>query len=144
MKVGDRFEVFPPSANWNVHDNTVTGCAQPVTLDNYGSETSLFRDNVISRGGADGVKQAVVVSGRFQFIGNQIAGFDEKDSVALVLNPDGLGRSCPSLYRENVFQGCATVLRENREGLWENSTTEGNVFIDCAHSPRPEKSQGRR
>ena len=27
MKVGDRFEVFPPSANWNVHDNTITGCA---------------------------------------------------------------------------------------------------------------------
>jgi hypothetical protein len=144
MKVGDRFEVFPPSANWNLHDNTITGCAQPVTLDNYGSETSLFRDNIISRGEAQGVQQAVVVSGRFQFTGTHISGFDEKDSAALTLNPDGLGRPCPSVYRDNVFQGCTAVLRENGKGLWESSTTEGNVFIDCAHSPPQETTQRRR
>ncbi|MBM4082254.1 MAG: hypothetical protein FJ278_21295, partial [Planctomycetes bacterium] len=30
MKVGDAFEVYPPfGANWNIHDNTVTGCLKP-------------------------------------------------------------------------------------------------------------------
>jgi hypothetical protein len=79
MKVGDRFEVFPPSANWNIHDNTITGCAQPVTLDCYGSDTSIFRNNIIAKGEAEDVEQPVVVSGRFKLIGNHISGFDEKE-----------------------------------------------------------------
>jgi len=42
LEVGDRFEVFPThSANWNIHDNAVTGCSQPVVLDSYGSTASL-------------------------------------------------------------------------------------------------------
>ena len=80
MKIGDGFEVFPPSANWNIHDNTITGCQQPVTLTGYGSDTSFFHDNLISRGGATNATQAVVVTGRFKLIGNCITGFHEKNN----------------------------------------------------------------
>ncbi|MBI5686930.1 MAG: hypothetical protein HZC54_17820 [Verrucomicrobia bacterium] len=82
MKVGDRFEVFPPSANWNIHDNTITGCSQPVALTSYGSDTSFFRDNLIERGGVTNAAQAIIVTGRFKLTGNHIAGFDEKSAHA--------------------------------------------------------------
>ncbi|MCX6910543.1 MAG: right-handed parallel beta-helix repeat-containing protein [Verrucomicrobia bacterium] len=78
MKAGDRFEVFPPSANWNLHDNIITGCAQPVVLTSHGSDTSFFRDNLIERGGATNATSALVVTGQFKLIGNHIAGFDER------------------------------------------------------------------
>jgi hypothetical protein len=80
MKVGDHFEVFPPSANWNIHDNTITGCAQPVTFTSHGSDTSIFRNNLIERGGATNATQAITGSGKFRLIGNHIAGFDEKEA----------------------------------------------------------------
>lgn len=79
MKAGDRFEVFAPSANWLIHDNNFAGCNQPVTLNGHGSDTSLFRDNVIERGDVAGSIQAVVVTGRFTLVGNQVAGFDGKN-----------------------------------------------------------------
>ncbi|OHE82334.1 MAG: hypothetical protein A2107_12335 [Verrucomicrobia bacterium GWF2_62_7] len=82
MKVGDRFEVFPPSANWNLHDNTITGCAQPVTFNGHGSDTSFFRNNLIERGGATNATQAVTGSGRFKLSDSHINGFDEKDGRA--------------------------------------------------------------
>ena len=78
MKVADRFEVFAPSANWNLHDNTITGCAQPIAFSSHGSDTSFFRNNLIECGGATNATQAIVVTGRFKRIGNHIAGFDEK------------------------------------------------------------------
>ena len=144
MKVGDIFEVYPPyGANWNIHDNTITGCLQPVILDSYGSETSLFEDNIVSRGEATGVKQAVEVHGRFQFIGNHISGFDEKGASALALFADPLGRMAGSLYRGNVFERCAdralhpknrvfrvqTPVRETQKGLWNAASQEGNIII---------------
>ncbi|MFA5190724.1 MAG: hypothetical protein WC740_08360 [Verrucomicrobiia bacterium] len=76
MKVGDRFEVFAPSANWNLHDNTITGCAQPVAFTSHGSDTSLFCDNLIERGGVTNATQAIVTTGRFKSTGNHITGFD--------------------------------------------------------------------
>jgi hypothetical protein len=76
MKVNDRFEVFAPSANWSLHDNTITGCAQPVTFTGHGSDTSIFRNNLIERGGATNATQAIVGSGKFKLVGNHIAGFD--------------------------------------------------------------------
>jgi hypothetical protein len=76
MKVGDRFEVFAPSANWNLHDNTLTGCAQPVAFNGHGSATSFFRNNLIERGGATNTTQAIVGSGKFELVGNSIAGFE--------------------------------------------------------------------
>jgi hypothetical protein len=70
MKVGDKFEVFAPNANWNLHDNTITGCAQPVAFNAHGSDTSIFRNNLIERGGATNATLAVVGSGKFTLIGN--------------------------------------------------------------------------
>ena len=51
-------------------------------LDSHGSDASLFRNNLIERGGAMNATQAVVVSGRSKLIGNHIAGFDEKEESA--------------------------------------------------------------
>ncbi|MBI5686750.1 MAG: hypothetical protein HZC54_16915 [Verrucomicrobia bacterium] len=78
IKVGDKFEVFAPSANWNLHDNTITGCAQPVAFNNHGSDTSIFRNNLIERGGVTNATQAITGSGRFKLIGNHIIGFEGK------------------------------------------------------------------
>ncbi len=79
MEAGKSFEVYPPAANWNIHDNTIAGCLRPVVLDSHGSATSLVRNNLISRGEAAGAKQAIEVHGRFDLAGNQILGFDEVD-----------------------------------------------------------------
>jgi hypothetical protein len=78
MKVGDRFEVFAPSANWNLHDNTITGCAQPVAFTGHGSDTSFFRNNIIERGGSTNATQAIIVSGQLKLIGNHVTGLGEK------------------------------------------------------------------
>jgi len=134
-KVGDTFETIPPSANWSLHDNTITGCLQPVMLTTYGSDTSFFRDHIINRGGAKDVKQAVVVSGCFKLIGNHISGFDEKDSAALLVNTNRLGEICHSLYRDNIFQNCSRVLRESEPGIWQASHTDGNLYVECGETP---------
>jgi hypothetical protein len=105
MKPGDRFEVIAPATNWNVHDNTITGCLRPVVLDSYGSETSLLRNNTITRGAAAGVRAAVEIGGMFQLIGNQITGFDERPSTALSFAADPLGRAARSVCRDNRIQG---------------------------------------
>ncbi len=80
LKIGDRFEVFAPSANWNLHDNIITGCARPVVMTGHGSETSFFRNNLIERGGVAHGAQAITPSGRFKMIGNYIEGYDGKDA----------------------------------------------------------------
>jgi len=122
LKVGDQFEVFPPSsANWNVHDNTVSGCAQPVVLDSYGSDTALFKDNIVTRGEATGIPCAIRVAGRFNLLGNQISGFDEAGAAALLLEPDRAGRQFKNIVRGNVFTNCAAVVKESRAGLWESA-----------------------
>ena len=83
MKVGDRFQVIAPSVNWLLHDNTITDCGQPVVLDSHGSDTSLFRDNIITCGDTANVTQAIEVHGRFQLIDNHIVGVDEKAGQAV-------------------------------------------------------------
>ncbi|MEW6354975.1 MAG: hypothetical protein AB1696_01500 [Planctomycetota bacterium] len=135
MKAGDAFEAFPPSANWNVHDNTIAGCGQPVLLDCYGSETTTLRDNLIARGDAAGVQHAVKLSGRVNLLGNCISGFDEKGSSALGLYPDALGRAPRNLYRGNVFDRCAEAVMESRKGLWDAALSEGNTFVGCGATP---------
>ena len=136
MCAGDRFEVYPPGgANWNIHDNVVADCLRPVVLDCYGSPTTVFRDNQITRGEAPGVKQAVEVRGRWQLIGNQFYGFDEAGSTALALFPDRFGKPPANLYRSNIFERCAEVLRESQAGLWQAATTEGNLFLECGGVP---------
>ena len=129
MKAGDRFDVIAPSLNWHIHDNTVTGCLNPVILDSYGSETSDLNDNIVSRGDVTGVKQAVVVRGRFNLIGNCITGFDERDSSALALSPDPLGRVVRNLYRGNIFERCANVVTETQKGMWDPANAGNNVIV---------------
>ena len=94
IKPGDRFEVYPRSANWNIHDNTISGCLKPVVLDSHGSHTSYLKDNVISRGEITGAKEAIqVVRGQFHLTGNQTADFGEaeiaspKDAKPLMSRP---------------------------------------------------------
>lgn len=82
MKAGDRFDVIAPSVNWLIHDNTVTGCQEPIVLDGHGSDTSLFRDNLIERGDATNATRAIVATGDFRLGDNRIWGFDEKENPA--------------------------------------------------------------
>ena len=132
LKVGDGFEVYPPTgANWSLHDNTITGCLSPVVLDNYGSVTSQFSRNLISRGGAVSVKAAVSVQGWYKLLGNQISGFDEAGSVGLQLAPDRLGKPLPNVYRGNLLSSCAVGVSESAPGLWEASSREENNFVGC-------------
>lgn len=132
MKVGDGFEVYPPGpADWNIHDNTITGCQTPVLLDNYGSATSSFSRNAIERGGALGVSAAVTVGGSYQLIGNQITGFDDPASCALMLLPEKLGKPLPNVYRDNHVSGCAVGVREAQAGLWDATLQQRNSFTGC-------------
>jgi hypothetical protein len=131
MKAGDNFNVIAPSLCWTVHDNTVTGCLMPIVLDSYGSPTSLVRDNIVTRGDTPGVKAAINVRGMFQLIGNQIVGFDEKDSTALTLSADPLDRVSRSVYRKNVFHRCTAVVPQTQKSLWESARSEDNLLVEC-------------
>jgi len=135
LQAGDRFALTPSAANWHVRGNTIEGCRDPVLLDGFGSETSEFRDNVISRGAATGVQQAVRVAGHYALSGNLISGFDEPGSAALAIAPDAAGFAHRNLYLRNTFERCTTVLREAREGLWKASVVQGNLFVDCQTTP---------
>jgi hypothetical protein len=136
MKIGDLFEMIPSGgANWNIHDNTITACLEPLVLDSYGSETSTLRNNLVSRGGATGVKEAVQVRGRFNLVGNQFFGFDEPGSAALGLCPDRFGRPLPNLYRGNLFDHCADVVRKSEQKFWNAAQTADNVFMSCGRAP---------
>jgi hypothetical protein len=139
MKTGDRFEVIAPSVNWNLHDNIITGCRQPVVLDCYGSETTLVKNNIVARGEATEVKAAIEVRGRCQLIGNHLAGFDEKDSAALALWPDRFDKPCRNVYRSNLIERCTKAVAESAPGLWAASTTENNEFIQCGSVPAAKK-----
>jgi hypothetical protein len=136
LKAGDRFEVFPPSSNWNIHHNTITGCQQPVLLEAWGSPTSVLRDNLIDRGAAVGVKQALRLQGCFQLLGNHISGFDEPGSSALALQPNRLGKPCRNQVRQNVFENCRQLMVESRSGLWQSYLVDNNVLIHCGSVPQ--------
>ncbi len=148
MKPGDRFEVFPPTgANWDLHDNTISGCREPVVLDSYGSETSLFRNNTIARGDTPNVPRAVVVAGRFDLLGNRISGFDEPSSAALVLRPDRVGRALRNLFRDNLIERCFCAVDESSKPLWDAAVKSGNQFLGCGqdlagYTPRPQITPG--
>ena len=136
MQVGDGFEVYPAAgANWDLHDNSFSGCTSPAVLDGYGSPTSLLRDNLFARGAAT-VKEALVVKGNYQLLGNQFTGFDEPASVVLSLFPDRLGKAPANLYQANLFQRCAQPVQETQKGLWDACRGGGNSFVDCAARPR--------
>jgi hypothetical protein len=130
-KAGDLFEAVTPYANWTMHSNTITGCLAPVVLERYGSPTSVFRDNIVSRGATEGVRRALAVSGRYQILRNHIAGFDEPGAVALAL----LASPAGTAFEGNVVQQCANVVSESEEGLWDSLHRNGNRFVDCGTAP---------
>jgi len=68
----------------------------PVVLNSYGSNTSVFKDNLVSRGRAINVFCGAEVHGCFQFLNNRLAGFDEWKAVALSLYPDAISPVCTS------------------------------------------------
>ncbi|MDD4870416.1 MAG: hypothetical protein PHR77_07630 [Kiritimatiellae bacterium] len=143
MKMGETFEVYPPcAANWNIHDNTITGCLKPVVLNSYGSESSFLKNNIISRGETSGVKVAIEVRGEFKLIGNHVSGFDEKNSSVLALYPDPVGKGCRNLYRDNIFVRCAGIVAEDQKALWVEAKPEGNIYVECGagEDPSPIKS----
>jgi hypothetical protein len=76
IKTGDLFEIIVPSLNWNLHDNTVTGCEHPMVLDSHGGDTAILRHNLIERGGATNATQAIQMEGHFRLMDNYIVGFD--------------------------------------------------------------------
>lgn len=103
MKVGDRFEVYPPDgADWRIHDNTIVGCLVPVTLRAHGGPTSIFEGNLIRRGEADGVRAAIAMRGQFTVERNRIHGFPEGQAIELFDDP--LGRPIGEGVRENVIE----------------------------------------
>ncbi len=136
ITAGETFEVAPPGpANWNLHDNTITGCQRPVVLDNAGSSASWFAHNLISRGEASGVKEAIRVAGRYQLVGNRVIGFNEAGSTALWLMPDRQGRAPANHYRDNQFLACSAAVGEGATGLWLAALRAGNTFADCGGVP---------
>ncbi len=115
MKAGEAFEVYSPvGTNWMMHHNTVTGCQTPVILDSYGSSACVFADNMISRGEATDVTEALTVKGRFDLLDNVFSGFDEPGSVALGIYPDRFGEPLQNLERGNTFTDCATPVGEQQ------------------------------
>ncbi len=131
LEIGQAFEIIVPSANWNIHANTIESCLRPVQLISHGSPTSLFRDNQVVRGNADHVAAAVAISGVFKLIGNTFFGFNEAETAVLVLNPDCFGRAPRGMYRSNIFEGCACAVRETVARLWDAGHPEANLFIEC-------------
>ncbi len=126
MKPGDAFEVYPPAgANWLIRANTITGCRTPVVLDSYGSVTSVFAGNTITRGEATGVTEALAVRGRFDLLDNAFDGFSEPKSVVLGLYLDRLGQPPANLYRGNTFSQCGTLVAEQQPGLWQAGLDRG-------------------
>lgn len=58
------------------------GRALPIVFTGHGSDTSLFRNNLIERGGLTNATQAITGPGRFKLTDNHMVGFDEKEAAA--------------------------------------------------------------
>ncbi len=131
MKVGDILEFIAPSLQWTMHDNTVTDCLRPVVLDSYGSKTSLFKNNLVTRGTTVKVPLGMEVRGRFQLSDNRINDFDEENAAALALSNDESGQTDKSIYLGNIFENCFEVVIEKNPGLWKNTLNKDNLAIKC-------------
>ncbi len=136
IKQGWSYQVFPTrGVSWAISNNTISGCRNPVALDSYGSASSMFNGNLITRGETTGVPTAVDMRGRWQFTDNRIVGFDEDGSNALTLQPDPLGRPPMSVFLRNSFERCANVVAEAAAGLWSESLVGDNLFVGCGGTP---------
>ena len=132
MKPGDTFDVIAPSVNWTVHNNTITDCMRPVILNSYGSRTSIFKNNLVTRGKTANVTPGIEVHGCFQFIDNRITDFDEDKAIAIALYPDAIGRVCNCQYQGNIFENCSGIISESQPELWKSSMKKDNQTIGCA------------
>ena len=132
IKAGDRFVFLIPSLNWTLHDNTIIDCLKPAVFNSFGSKTSIFNNNLISRNAEANVSVGVEVHGCFQLKGNRFSGFDEESATALALFPDAIGRAPGGQYQGNIFENCFTIVTESKAGLWNASLTKDNQTIDCA------------
>ncbi len=122
IKQGEAFEIFPPAgANWRIRNNTITGCQTPVLLDSYGSETSIFEGNTITRGQIADVKVGLLVHG----------GFDEEGSVGMSLYLDRAGRELPRVCARNVFQNCSIPVATTAPDMWTDEMARDNLFVEC-------------
>jgi len=115
MTAGDAFAFYPGQAHWDLHNNTITGCTRPVTLEVYGSDTTLFRNNIITRGRAAGVEAAVVQKGNVSISGNRIVGFDGGDAVAIAVKPGPAGKTWNSKCQDNTVVNCTAGTVVTRE-----------------------------
>ena len=131
MKAGDILEFIAPSLQWTMHNNTVTDCLRPVVLDSNGSRTSIFKDNLVTRGSTAKVPLGIEVRGCFQLVDNRISGFDEDSATAMAIFADATGQVDKSQYMGNVFENCFEVVSEKQAGLWKNSMTKDNLAIEC-------------
>ncbi|NUP98310.1 MAG: right-handed parallel beta-helix repeat-containing protein [Armatimonadetes bacterium] len=105
MKPGDPFHIFwPGGANWLLRDNTITSCQTPVVLDSYGSPSSVFSGNLLERGAASGVKEAITLAGRFAVEHNRLVGFNEPDCEPIRLGEDKLARDLRAGVRGNEVE----------------------------------------
>ncbi len=136
LKKGATFTILSPQGlAWNIHDNVINNCAQLVNLDVFGGPTAAFTNNLLSRGETGGVKVAMEIHGLFKIAGNQFCGFNEPDSVALMLHPDAFGKPLRLLCRDNVFTGCATPIAERTAGLWKACHATGNLHCATLDGP---------
>ncbi len=69
---GQAFEVFPPEANWQIRNNIISDCGEPVRLDSYGSPTSVFAGNIVAAAGGAAETGAVDIRGDFFLSDNRI------------------------------------------------------------------------
>ena len=129
VQAGDAFELFPPQARWTIHDNTVSGCAQGMSLNVYGSATTTLRNNLIDRGDAADASCGMRLAGRVNVTGNHIIGFGSDSASGLELLPDRLGRTLPNIVRTNVVESCVRPVVEMGAGLWDACIKSENLFI---------------
>jgi hypothetical protein len=116
LKKGAAFALLSAyGLNWNIHHNVINNCSQLVNLDVFGGPTSVFADNLLSRGETEDVKVAVEIRGQFKITDNQFSGFDEPDSVTLMLHPDALGRPSRSVCKDNEFDQCTTPIQDKHQ-----------------------------
>ena len=50
-------------------------------------------------------------------------------SAALGISPDRFGKPCRSLYRNNIFEGCSSLVTETQKGLWDAADRDDNIVV---------------
>jgi len=133
LKPGAEFAVYAPQGfNWSLHHNVINNCDRLAELDVFGGPTAVFSGNLLARGEIAKLDVAVSLRGAWRVTGNQFAGCDGPQSVALLLQPDPFGNVPRFICRDNVFDQCTTPIGEGAAGVWQAAVKGGNVFGDQA------------